>query len=740
MPLNEPLKPKLLVVELWGLGDLVIATPFLQAASQKFDVTLLAKPYGEDLRTRFWPQVRVVSFVAPWTAFQHKYRMISWPWPEILRLRRRCAERYDVGLSARWGDPRDHLLIRALGARRRLGFPRMGSEIFLTDPLPLPMRTAHRYEHWRVLGQALGLDLPKREQIPVGAPRPDGDVLVHTGAGQPIRVWPLDRYRELVARLRERNYRVRVACDPDQESWWQGAGENGVSTPRTVTELQALLDHAAVFIGNDSGPGHLAALTGVPTLTIFGPQLSECFSPLHPLAEWFEGKACPYKPCKDFCRFAAPNCLWDLTLQTVWAKVEEFVGRHVKRSLPQVTLEARVVPGDYHTATPRRFIQVFCRYLMRGGEENSVGRISRHLELAGHEVIRFWRASAEWNGVSSPPRWQQMRLAWNNEEVLGQLRELQQRVQADAWIFHNIIPVVSLGAYHLGRELNVPIIQWAHNYRPISPSGTMRAGGRMLQPNDPWLVWKEVLHGTWHGRLATAGIALAYSRLRRRGDFESVKAWMAISEEMRQLFIQAGYPESRFFCLPHAWDLQPPVDLSLDRGYFLFLGRMVEEKGVRFLLDLWRHPELAGLELVMAGEGPLRDEYCKHTPPNIRWVGFIQGEEKRRWLAGCRALLFPCLWEEPLGMVVHEAYEQGKPVLASALGGLKELVIDGMTGRLLEPGKPSIWIPAILEHARDAALSRERGRRGLSWLREEVSPQAWNKQFDQILQRALNWV
>ena len=48
------------MVELWGLGDLVIATPFLQAASRKYDVTLLAKPYAKDLQARFWPDVRVM--------------------------------------------------------------------------------------------------------------------------------------------------------------------------------------------------------------------------------------------------------------------------------------------------------------------------------------------------------------------------------------------------------------------------------------------------------------------------------------------------------------------------------------------------------------------------------------------------------------------------------------------------------------------------------------------------------
>ena len=98
------MKPKLLVVELWGLGDLVIATPFLQAASQRYAVTLLAKPYAVDLQQRFWPEVSVVPFIAPWTAFKHKYRLWAWHWGEMFRLRRRlAAERFDFGLSARRG-------------------------------------------------------------------------------------------------------------------------------------------------------------------------------------------------------------------------------------------------------------------------------------------------------------------------------------------------------------------------------------------------------------------------------------------------------------------------------------------------------------------------------------------------------------------------------------------------------------------------------------------------------------
>ncbi len=324
------MKPKLLVIELWGVGDLAIATPFLRQACAKYEVTLLAKPYASDLQGRFWPPVKVVSFNAPWTAFDDKYQLWAWPWRRMFRLWSQLRrEQFDVALSARW-DPRDHLLLRLSGARMRLGFPRTGSQAFLTRSLTPPPPLAHRYENWRVIAGALDLELEERDKIRL-LPRPQGRIVfIHTGAGQPVRVWPLERYRHLVENLRARGHPVRVACNPEQRDWWLKAGEQNVATPRTISELLDQMADAGVFIGNDSGPGHLAAFCGIPTFTFFGPQVPEWFVPLHPAAEWIEGKACPYKPCSDYCMFDTPLCLGNVLEADVWPVVETFVRKHIR--------------------------------------------------------------------------------------------------------------------------------------------------------------------------------------------------------------------------------------------------------------------------------------------------------------------------------------------------------------------------------------------------------------------------
>lgn len=317
-------KPKLLVLELWGVGDLALATPFLRAAAERFDVTLLAKPSALALGPRLWPGVQVVPFTFPWTAFRGKYRLLHWPWWPLFQLRRQLArEAFDYGVSVR-RDPRDHALMQFLAVKHRLGFPILGSGRFLHTRMDRPTPSPHRYEFWRRAGKALGLDLPARQDLAC-PPRPSRLVLVHSGAAQPVRVWPLHNYRQMIRALRAAGHEVQVICDPDQRTWWLEQGEPSVAAPATLEELLAWLERAAVFIGNDSGPGHLAAAIGVPTFTFFGPQLPELFAPIHPRAEWVAGADCVYKPCKDYCRFSSARCLEALTEEKLRPRLLAFV-------------------------------------------------------------------------------------------------------------------------------------------------------------------------------------------------------------------------------------------------------------------------------------------------------------------------------------------------------------------------------------------------------------------------------
>jgi len=299
-------RPRLLVLELWGLGDLVLSLPFLKTAASNYDVALVAKPVAAPLLRRFTPEVQLIPFTAPWTKFTNKYQVLRWPWGDLFRIVRAMRREHAVvGVSAR-RDPRDHFLLRISGAKQRMGFARAGSKFLLTEPLSQPA-SPHRATHWVALADALGLKVPHLPALK--AISASKQIVIHTGAGHPVREWPRERFEELGRRLRADGWSVELIDN--------SLGE--------LDALTAKLAPACCFIGNDSGPGHLAAFVGVPTFTIFGPQLPELFAPRHPQADWIEGAPCPFKPCFDRCRFPTPFCLTSVSVDMVLPRVRNWL-------------------------------------------------------------------------------------------------------------------------------------------------------------------------------------------------------------------------------------------------------------------------------------------------------------------------------------------------------------------------------------------------------------------------------
>jgi heptosyltransferase-2 len=248
--------------------------------------------------------VELVPFTAPWTAFRGKYNLARWPWREIRRVARGLrSRRFDVGVSAR-PDPRDHALLAVSGAKQRLGFARAGSALLLTKSVTRPARV-HRADHWESIAAVLEIRIEAKAPVPRRGRR----IVIHTGAGQPARLWPHKRFENLASALARSGWEPEILDD-------------------SLVGIEALLDKLASadrFIGNDSGPGHLAALLGVPTFTIFGPQLPELFAPRHPDSQWIEGAPCRYKPCRDYCRFPEPRCLTALEVEPVLARIHSWL-------------------------------------------------------------------------------------------------------------------------------------------------------------------------------------------------------------------------------------------------------------------------------------------------------------------------------------------------------------------------------------------------------------------------------
>lgn len=387
-----------------------------------------------------------------------------------------------------------------------------------------------------------------------------------------------------------------------------------------------------------------------------------------------------------------------------------------------------------------KILQVFNQYLEPGGEEVWVDTLTSfsgsHFEV---ENLRF--QSSDWTRRGAPAIPVQARQVWDNPESREKLRQAVEKFKPDILLYHNLIPVGSLGLYEEAASLGLPVVQYIHNYRPFSPSGVMWVRGRVNAAALRGNPWPEVLGRAWEKSfLKTFLIARYQKNLLTNGTLDAVKRWIAVSEFMRERFIEAGIPQEKIVTLRHCWKPQATPEAARMSNHYLFLGRIVAEKGIFTLLDAWaileRRLGSACPRLIIAGAGPAEAKVHSMVTRmrSVICVGFVEGKAKDDLLHGCRALIAPSIWWEPLGLIVYEAYDFGRPVLAAASGGLKETVIDGETGFMHEAGNAQALADDVEKMENLTKEGRVKmGERGRLWLNNNASPAAWLENFSSFM-------
>jgi glycosyltransferase involved in cell wall biosynthesis len=160
--------------------------------------------------------------------------------------------------------------------------------------------------------------------------------------------------------------------------------------------------------------------------------------------------------------------------------------------------------------------------------------------------------------------------------------------------------------------------------------------------------------------------------------------------------------------IPSGVDVPATVADPDEPPHVLYAGRLSAEKGVLQLVEAAR-----GLPLVVAGDGPLRDR----VPQALGWVPHdeLLGLYARATVVACPSL------REGFGVACAEAMAHGRPVVASAVGGLRDLVVDGETGLLVPPGDVAALRAALERLLADAELRRRLGEAARERVREHFS-------------------
>jgi len=184
------------------------------------------------------------------------------------------------------------------------------------------------------------------------------------------------------------------------------------------------------------------------------------------------------------------------------------------------------------------------------------------------------------------------------------------------------------------------------------------------------------------------GAAMYVHRL--LGVYDMVDAFVAPCDFMREKLIQGGFPDSKIHVIRQGVETDAPPVTDEKGNYILFFGRLSPEKGLDALLAAYQ--DLApDVDLVLAGRGvggyedTLRRLVRPGFAPRIRFAGFVQGPELSGLISRALFCVTPSRWYDNAPLSVLESAMHGVPVLAARIGGIPELVEDGVTGVLFRP-------------------------------------------------------
>ncbi len=349
---------KILLVRLRQIGDVVFTTPTLAALADHFpgvQLTYLVEPAAAPVVSGNPHLSRVI--VAP------RRRGIGGVLDDLRLGRELRRMQFDIVLDFH-GGPRASLLTWLSRAPRRVGYEIKGRAWMYTDRVARAreLRARHSVENQWDLLTAIGVAPPSRERYPAQMPvdahvanavrerltahgvSPHSTVVVmHVSAGNPFRRWPLQSFAEVAAALAKTpGVRVIITSGPSEA----GAAQQVIDTARatlpterrdsvlecgefSLVELRALTEVAALYIGGDSGPMHIASTSRVPMVSLYGPTLPARSEPWRASAAAaaveVHGLSC--RPCEQ--RVCVPGdfrCLTGITPEQVIKAATRLLG------------------------------------------------------------------------------------------------------------------------------------------------------------------------------------------------------------------------------------------------------------------------------------------------------------------------------------------------------------------------------------------------------------------------------
>jgi glycosyltransferase involved in cell wall biosynthesis len=356
-----------------------------------------------------------------------------------------------------------------------------------------------------------------------------------------------------------------------------------------------------------------------------------------------------------------------------------------------------------------------------GGTERHVRELTQLLVSRGNEVVPFAMADERnwpspyteyfvspidfFDRARRPPPWAVAERVIFSREARDKIVRLSRAVQPDVAHLHNVYHHLSPSVIDGLHDQGVPVVMTLHDFKLLCPTYSLwvndRICERCLHGRFYHCLLQRCAHGSWPGSLLNTLEAYTHRIMRI---YDKIARFIAPSRFWREKHIEAGFPPERIVHIPNFVCTSAYGPRYDHDGYFVYAGRLTAIKGVARLLEAVAALRPA-VPLLIAGDGPQRGELeafaAREQLERVRFLGHLGEVELRALVAGAMFCVVPSEWYENSPYAVLESFALGTPVLATALGGLPELVEDGRDGVLVAPGDTAALV-AGLERMLDA--------------------------------------
>ena len=244
------------------------------------------------------------------------------------------------------------------------------------------------------------------------------------------------------------------------------------------------------------------------------------------------------------------------------------------------------------------------------------------------------------------------------------------------------------------KQRNIPIIWTLHEYTPICPESTFISHGKICEKCFGGAFYNCVTHRCKKGSVLASTIAALENYVHQAiNSYAYVDHYVCPSKFLYDKFKEFNFFPEKLIQLYHGYDYQEIETAKSKKNsgieqYIVFTGRLEKIKGAHTVLHAMKLCPDVHLKIIGSGtqEAELKAYQQEHRLTNVTFTGKLNKEQTLETISNAQFAICASEWYEVLGFTVVEAMALGKPVIGSNIGAIPEMVIDGQTGFLFEPG------------------------------------------------------